>query len=149
MNWRSQAACRTLGPSLFFGPNDESSGDRIKREATAKLVCYKCEVVGDCLVEGQAEEGIWGGMTDSDRRRATQRSRYSPVRPFPVHITPSIQNNDAPWTALESSGRMMLFRRDSMDSWHGSEFLVVRDGIVIEQTDDLNKAYMTYARLVE
>lgn len=150
MNWRNQAACRTMGPSLFFGPSDELSGDRIKREATAKMVCYKCEVVGDCLVEGQAEEGIWGGMTDSDRRRATQRSRYSPMRPFvPVQVNPSSRINDSPWTALESSGRMMLFRRDSTESWHGSEFLVVRDGIVIEQTDDLNKSYTTYARLIE
>lgn len=139
-----------MGPSLFFGPSDESSGDRLRREAAAKIVCRTCDVVGDCLVEGQAEEGIWGGMTDSDRRRATQRSRYSPMRSFvPVEISTRPQTNNAAWTALESSGRMMLFRRDSLDSWHGSEFLVVRDGIVIEQTDDLNGAYTTYARLIE
>lgn len=151
MDWKSRAACRGMGPNLFYGPFDESSSDRIKREAEAKMICRQCDVVGDCLVAGQSEEGIWGGMTDADRRRATQRSRYSPVRSF-TSVRPSAPASAADaiqWTALESSGKMMLFRRDSEVSWHGSEFIVVRDGIVIEQTEDLNRAYTTYARLIE
>jgi WhiB family redox-sensing transcriptional regulator len=150
MEWQSRAACRNLGPLVFFGPADEPSNERLKREAQAKAICKQCDVVADCLVAGQGEEGIWGGMTDSDRRRQTQRSRYAPMRSFTiVEVKPREETDAAPWTALESSGRIMLFRRDSSESWHGSEFLIVRDGIVIQQTEDLNTAYARYASLIE
>lgn len=140
-----------MGPSLFFGPLDESHAERILRESQAKQVCSQCDVAGDCLVEGQAEEGIWGGLTDAERRRQTQRSRYSPPRITPITVQTAghyEDTNDEPWTPLESMGDVMLFRRNSLDSWHGSEFILVKNAIVVVITTDLTDAYSRYHRLL-
>lgn len=42
----------------------------------------------------------------------------------------------------------MLFRRDSAESWHGSLFIVVNDGIIVHETPDLSDAYITYNGLL-
>jgi hypothetical protein len=140
-----------MGPSLFFGPIEETHAERIYREAQAKNVCSQCDVAGDCLVEGQAEEGIWGGLTDAERRRQTQRSRYSPPRITPVVMRTEGHEDDSdtePWTPLESFENVMLFRRDSKKSWHGSEFILVKNGIVVTITTDLTEAYARYHTLL-
>lgn len=148
MTWRTNARCRDLGPSLFFGPSDETHAARVKREAQAKALCRQCEVTVECLAAGQSEEGIWGGLTDAERRKATQRSRYSPPRVTPVTVHLSDANSE-PWTPLESSNDVILFQRNSSQSWHGSEFMVVKGGIVVYADFDLANAYTQYHRLVE
>lgn len=132
---------------MFFGLSDESHADRVLREARAKVMCGQCDVSAMCLVAGQGEEGIWGGMTDSERRRATQRSRYSPPR-IALPIVRESTDTEG-WTPLENEGHAILFRRDSEASWHGSEFMVVKDGVVVKITDDLSDAYTTYARVIQ
>lgn len=117
------------------------------REARAKALCHRCVVCADCLAAGQSEEGIWGGMTDSERRRATQRSRYSPPR----FVSPNATTGGSVivgWAALEAANGAVLCRRDSATTWHGSEFMVVKNNVIIKVTDDLTDAYTTYARVI-
>ncbi|MHB8465406.1 MAG: WhiB family transcriptional regulator [Acidimicrobiales bacterium] len=70
-NWRQQAACRGLDTAIFFPPTDSEAGP-------AKAVCAQCPVRDECLewaIASRQEEGIWGGMTDGERRRLRRRRR--------------------------------------------------------------------------
>ena len=148
MSWRQRAKCKDLGPNIFFGVADEPHHARVKREAQAKAICRECEVAGDCLIAGQNEEGIWGGKTDSERRKAIQRSAPIATRRHqPVMSDPDA--NTAPWTLLESADDVMLFQRNSGRSWHGTEFLLVKSGILVFATFDLQNAYMRYHSLIQ
>jgi WhiB family redox-sensing transcriptional regulator len=70
-SWREQAACRGLDTSIFFPPSDLEAG-------AAKAICAQCPVREQCLewaIASRQEEGIWGGMTDGERRRLRRRRR--------------------------------------------------------------------------
>ena len=82
-DWRDDAACREADPELFFPDRDiRSARAQLK---TARLICRGCPVSATCLswalASGQ-EAGIWGGLTEDERRRLHRRSRDS--RP-PTH----------------------------------------------------------------
>ena len=69
--WDKQAACRTADPELFF-PLTYHNTKLIDR---AKSVCHGCPVRAACLAYAldspdQTADGIWGGLTPQDRRRA-------------------------------------------------------------------------------
>jgi len=67
--WRSDAACLTEDPELFF-PEGESERYRLQTEA-ALSVCAGCEVAESCLsyaLETEQRSGIWGGTTATARR---------------------------------------------------------------------------------
>ncbi len=73
-NWRADAACRDADPELFFPDGDiRSARAQVK---TAKLICRGCLVSAACLswalASGQ-EAGIWGGLTEDERRRLLRR----------------------------------------------------------------------------
>jgi WhiB family redox-sensing transcriptional regulator len=75
-DWRDGAACREADPELFFPDGDiRSARAQVK---TAKLICRGCPVSATCLnwalASGQ-EAGIWGGLTEDERRRLHHRSR--------------------------------------------------------------------------
>jgi WhiB family redox-sensing transcriptional regulator len=70
LDWRVSAACRDADPDLFFPDGDSRSAwAQVK---TAKLVCRGCPVSITCLncalASGQ-EAGIWGDLTEDERRR--------------------------------------------------------------------------------
>jgi WhiB family redox-sensing transcriptional regulator len=71
--WRVQAACHRLDPSLFFGPDRlEGRIERRERERVAKGVCAHCPVRSLCreyALRTREPHGIWGGLTEHDRRR--------------------------------------------------------------------------------
>ena len=74
-DWRGQAACRDADPELFFPDRDiRSARAQVK---TAKLICRRCRVSATCLswalASGQ-EAGIWGGLTEDERRRLHRRA---------------------------------------------------------------------------
>jgi WhiB family redox-sensing transcriptional regulator len=74
--WRDDAACRDADPDLFFPePGDRSARAKVKM---AKLICRGCPVSTTCLswalASGQ-EHGIWGGLTEDERRTRYRRSR--------------------------------------------------------------------------
>ena len=69
-NWRDDAACRDADPELFFPDGDiRSARAHVKM---AKLICRGCPARAACLSwalgSGQ-ETGIWGGLTENERRR--------------------------------------------------------------------------------
>ena len=47
MDWRHRAACREEDPELFFPIG--TTGPAILQVETAKQVCQRCDVSGDCL----------------------------------------------------------------------------------------------------
>ena len=83
-DWRDQAACRDADPELFF-PDDNTRSARAQVK-TAKLICRGCPVSTTCLswalASGQ-EAGIWGGLTEDERRMLHRRGRPGWTTPFP------------------------------------------------------------------
>lgn len=76
--WQTLAACAGK-TELFFPPEGEKnpSQTRDDRITEAKQLCSKCRVRKQCLqhaLGNKEEKGIWGGMTE-DERRALMRRR--------------------------------------------------------------------------
>jgi WhiB family redox-sensing transcriptional regulator len=73
-DWRDAAACRDADPELFFPDGD--LGSARAQLKTAKLICRGCPVSATCLswalASGQ-EAGIWGGLTEDERRGLRRR----------------------------------------------------------------------------
>ena len=73
-NWRRDAACADADPELFF-PDGDIRSARAQAKA-AKLICRGCPVSASCLNWALAsghEHGIWGGLTEDERRRLHRR----------------------------------------------------------------------------
>ena len=76
--WRELAACRGAELNLFFPERGESAGP-------ARRVCAACPVREPCLdyaISNRIVHGIWGGLTERERRalqsrwvRASRRER--------------------------------------------------------------------------
>jgi WhiB family transcriptional regulator, redox-sensing transcriptional regulator len=63
IDWVSKARCRSTDPDELF-----VSG---KAQRKAAVICRHCPVVGECLadaLDNQMEFGVWGGMTERQRR---------------------------------------------------------------------------------
>jgi WhiB family redox-sensing transcriptional regulator len=75
--WHLKAACRGPESMLFFPPSlPERREEREIREARAKQICAQCAVQRDCLdfaLRVREPHGIWGGLTESERRRTLPR----------------------------------------------------------------------------
>lgn len=87
--WRVDAECRGADQSLFFAPRRGVSRDNV----SAKELCDRCPVREECLEyalrTGQLY-GIWGGMTERERRvlrRGLPRRRRGPALPEPRELT--------------------------------------------------------------
>jgi WhiB family redox-sensing transcriptional regulator len=67
-DWEPAAACRKTEPDQLFVRGAEQN--------KAKLVCSGCPVRTECLAEAldnQIEWGVWGGMTERERRALLRR----------------------------------------------------------------------------
>jgi len=67
-DWATQAACHTTGPDELFVRGAEQN--------RAKQRCGSCVVRAECLAEAldnQIEWGVWGGMTERERRALLRR----------------------------------------------------------------------------
>jgi len=75
--WSDAAACRGIENLLFFSPDVmESKEVRSRRERQAKQLCSDCSVREDCLssaLEQRESYGIWGGLTEVERRALLRR----------------------------------------------------------------------------
>ena len=72
-SWRDHAECRGVDPGIFH-PDDEEENE-FSAEA-AKTICMSCPVRTECLAEAldnQIEWGVWGGMTERERRALLRR----------------------------------------------------------------------------
>jgi WhiB family redox-sensing transcriptional regulator len=81
MSWLYQAACRTEEPELFFPIG--TTGPALGQIAEAKSVCRGCPVVSECLswaLESGQNSGVWGGMSEDERRRLQQDASGRGVR---------------------------------------------------------------------
>lgn len=68
LEWADDAACRTADPDELF-----VTGAAQNR---AKAVCQGCVVRTECLsdaLDNQVEFGVWGGMTERERRALLRR----------------------------------------------------------------------------
>jgi WhiB family redox-sensing transcriptional regulator len=74
-DWRHAAACAEEDPELFFPVG--TSGQAAVQLEEAKAVCRRCDVVAQCggwaLSTGQ-EFGVWGGLSEDERRRERRRN---------------------------------------------------------------------------
>lgn len=76
IRWRQDAACRDLDTNIFFPASDEEAGP-------AKEICATCPVREECLefaLLTRQEDGVWGGMTETERRRLRRRRREAARR---------------------------------------------------------------------
>ncbi|GAC1375553.1 MAG: WhiB family transcriptional regulator [Acidimicrobiales bacterium] len=70
-NWRQRSACTGLDTEIFFPASEAEAGP-------AKSVCATCPVRDECLewaIQTRQEDGVWGGLTDTERRRLRRRRR--------------------------------------------------------------------------
>ena len=69
--WQHKALCAQTDPEAFFPEKGGSTRD-------AKRVCAKCEVREQCLkwaIDHDERFGIWGGMSERERRRYKREHR--------------------------------------------------------------------------
>lgn len=74
--------CDGMDPELFF----PTSGNDRQIEA-AKAVCATCPVLGLCREHGIRHEkwGVWGGMTEGERRKERKRRKAAFGQVIPAH----------------------------------------------------------------
>jgi WhiB family redox-sensing transcriptional regulator len=68
--WQERALCAQTDPEAFFPEKGGSTRE-------AKAVCASCEVRAECLeyaLENDERFGIWGGMSERERRRYKRRA---------------------------------------------------------------------------
>ncbi len=68
--WQRDAACLSEDVGLFFPPEAERKGARLRREARAKAVCGRCPVLAQCRAHAlkvAEPSGIWGALTEDER----------------------------------------------------------------------------------
>jgi WhiB family transcriptional regulator, redox-sensing transcriptional regulator len=64
-DWRALASCAINDPDLFFAVG-------AREHKLAKKICRNCPVRRECLayaMDAPVDHGIWGGMTERERRR--------------------------------------------------------------------------------
>ena len=75
MNWRDRAACLEEHPELFFPTG--STGPALLQIEEAKSVCRRCNVQETCLqwsLDVWQEYGVWGGLSEDERRALRRRN---------------------------------------------------------------------------
>ena len=67
--WTTQAGCRNTDPDALFVQGAAQN--------RAKALCFGCPVRAECLadaLDNQIEYGVWGGMTERQRRAVLKKS---------------------------------------------------------------------------
>jgi WhiB family redox-sensing transcriptional regulator len=81
MDWRHKAACLNEDPELFFPIGN--TGPALAQIEEAKKVCMACEVREQCLrwaLENGQDHGVWGGMSEDERRALKRRAARNRLR---------------------------------------------------------------------
>jgi len=79
--WLDLGACRDEDPDLFFPI--ASAGPGVAQVAAAKAVCARCAVREACLhfaLETHQGSGVWGGMSEEERRAIRRSHRDQPAQ---------------------------------------------------------------------
>lgn len=70
-SWRDKGLCRGADPEIFF-PLDSDDA------AEAKEICARCPVREACseyAIANHERIGVWGGLTERERRRLVRQRR--------------------------------------------------------------------------
>jgi WhiB family redox-sensing transcriptional regulator len=81
MDWRHDSACRDEDPELFFPIG--TTGPALMQVEDAKSVCRRCTVVESCLnwaLEHGQDAGVWGGLSEDERRALKRRRQRARAR---------------------------------------------------------------------
>ena len=73
-DWRNAALCRTEDPAIFFASEGTDHGKADVRHA--KVICWQCpslQACGQWALESREAFGVWGGMSEADRRAILRR----------------------------------------------------------------------------
>jgi WhiB family redox-sensing transcriptional regulator len=74
-SWMADGNCVGVDPDLFFPERGESTKE-------AKAVCRACDVRDQCLefaLDNRERFGIWGGLSERERRRIRKARRQRPA----------------------------------------------------------------------
>lgn len=85
-DWMRHGACVGENPDLFF----PARGDG-KSVVAARQICMRCTVRATCLdyaVQAGERFGIWGGLSERERRAERKRRRAEGIMPPAVAGTP-------------------------------------------------------------
>jgi len=80
-DWRALSACRDTDPSLFFPVG--TTGIAVEQISSARAVCETCDVKEPCLrfaLETNQDSGVWGGMSEEERRHVRRQARAAAAR---------------------------------------------------------------------
>jgi WhiB family transcriptional regulator, redox-sensing transcriptional regulator len=83
-DWWSRAACATADPDLFFPISP--AGPALRQVTRAKAICARCDIRRECLqyaLGAGSIQGVWGGMTEAERRRLLRRQRRTGIPALP------------------------------------------------------------------
>ncbi|GAA4210194.1 WhiB family transcriptional regulator [Streptosporangium oxazolinicum] len=81
MDWRHRAACRDVDPELFFPIGN--TGPALMQIEEAKQVCNTCSISEACLkwaLESGQDAGVWGGLSEDERRALKRRTARARTR---------------------------------------------------------------------
>ncbi|WP_084074007.1 WhiB family transcriptional regulator [Demequina sp. NBRC 110052] len=70
LGWQERALCAQTDPEAFFPEKGGSTRE-------AKKVCASCDVRSECLdyaLEHDERFGIWGGLSERERRKLKRRA---------------------------------------------------------------------------
>ncbi len=73
-NWQTRAACTGESAELFFPTG--ATGPALLQIEEARAVCRRCPVMdtcGDYALEQNMTDGVWGGLTEDERRAIKRR----------------------------------------------------------------------------
>jgi WhiB family redox-sensing transcriptional regulator len=77
------AACQSEADLFFPDPKDRSV-ETLRQVRAAKAICGRCPYKLECAewaIQTPYEEGIWGGLTEAERRKARRKGlTISPSR---------------------------------------------------------------------
>ncbi|HSJ35993.1 MAG TPA: WhiB family transcriptional regulator [Acidimicrobiia bacterium] len=76
LSWQDYANCRGADADLFFPERGAST-------RKAKSICGECQVQAECLdfaIEIGEKFGIWGGMSERERRRVRRERQIASRR---------------------------------------------------------------------
>ncbi|MER5355879.1 WhiB family transcriptional regulator [Kitasatospora sp. NPDC002551] len=79
--WRDRAVCREEDPELFFPVGNV--GPALLQIEEAKAVCRRCPVMETCqrwALETGQDGGVWGGMSEDERRALKSRAARNRAR---------------------------------------------------------------------
>lgn len=74
LEWQTKGICRTMDPEHFF----PEGRDQAYLAKEAKRICLDCPILRECrdwALTRHEEFGVWGGLSDKDRRAIWKKWR--------------------------------------------------------------------------